>query len=504
MAGPFILSIDQGTTSTRAVVFDAKGGAVATAQKPFRQIFPQDGWVEHDPEDIWQSTLEVCRAAIEAAGGADAIKAIGITNQRETTLVWDKRTGQTIGSAIVWQDRRGAARCAPLRDAGKSALIQQKTGLLIDSYFSATKVEWILSQTAGARALATAGHLAFGTIDTFLLWRLTGGKTHATDATNASRTMLYDIHTGAWDDELLALFNVPKAMMPEVRDTAVHFGTIEAALLGRAIPITAMVGDQQGALVGQACFAPGCVKSTYGTGCFVLVNTGARALVSKHRMLTTIAYRLNGVTTYALEGSIFNAGTVVQWLRDGVQMIASAAESEELAASLDDAANARLNGGGVYFVPAFTGLGAPYWDPDARGAILGLTRDSGRAQIVRAALESVCYQTNDLLTALQQDGIAPPPVLRVDGGMVANNWLVQTLADLTGLGVERPVYGETTVLGAAFLAGLGAGIFGSLDEIKAAWKLDFSAHPRLPSHRRAELLAGWAEAVGRVLTPPRG
>jgi len=504
MAGPFILSIDQGTTSTRAVVFDAQGDAVATAQKPFRQIFPQDGWVEHDPENIWQSTLEVCRTAIEAAGGADAIKAIGITNQRETTLVWDKRTGKTIGNAIVWQDRRGAARCAQLRDAGKSALIQQKTGLLIDSYFSATKVEWILSQAAETRALAMAGHLAFGTIDTFLLWRLTGGRSHATDATNASRTMLYDIHAGAWDDELLALFNVPKAMMPEVRDTAAHFGTTDAALLGRAIPITAMVGDQQGALVGQACFAPGCVKSTYGTGCFVLVNTGARALVSKHRMLTTIAYRLNGATTYAVEGSIFNAGTVVQWLRDGAQMIASAAESEALAASVDDTADARVNGGGVYFVPAFTGLGAPYWDPDARGAILGLTRDSGRAQIVRAALESVCYQTNDLLTALQQDGIAPPPVLRVDGGMVANNWLVQTLADLTGLGVERPVYGETTVLGAAFLAGLGAGIFGSLDEIKAAWKLDFSAHPRLPSHRRAERLAGWTQAVGRVLTPPRG
>ncbi len=499
MGATHILAIDQGTTSTRAVVFDAKGAAVATAQKSFRQIFPKDGWVEHDPEDIWNTTLEVCRTAIEAAGGIAAIATIGITNQRETTVVWDKRTHKPLGNAIVWQDRRGAARCDELRGQGKAPLIQKKTGLLIDSYFSATKVEWILAQSAEVRTAAHDGHLAFGTIDTFLLWRLTGGKVHATDATNASRTMLYDIHRGVWDDELLALFNVPKAMMPEVRDTAAQFGETDKTLFGRAIPITAVVGDQQGALVGQACFAPGCVKSTYGTGCFVLVNTGEKALVSKHRLLTTIAYRLNGVTTYALEGSIFNAGTVIQWLRDGVHMIESSAESEKLAASLDGAADSH-----VYFVPAFTGLGAPHWDPNARGAILGLTRDSGTAHIVRAALESVCYQTNDLLSALQQDGIAPPPVLRVDGGMVANNWLVQTLADFTGLPVERPVYGETTVLGAAFLAGLGAGLFASLDEIKAAWKLDFSAAPRLPAARRAELLSGWNAAVGRVLTPPRG
>jgi len=498
MAGPNILSIDQGTTSSRAVVFDAAGTALASAQKPFRQIFPRDGWVEHDPEDIWTTTLEVSRMAVEAAGGAQSIAAIGITNQRETTLVWNKRTNKPVGNAIVWQDRRGAARCEALRADGKAELIQKKTGLPIDSYFSATKVEWILAQDDDTRAAAARGDLAFGTIDTFLLWRLTGGKTHATDATNASRTMLYDIHAGAWDDELLALFNVPKAMLPNVRDTAASFGETDAGLFGRAIPITAVVGDQQGALVGQACFEPGCVKSTYGTGCFVLVNTGAKALTSKHRLLTTIAYRLNGATTFALEGSIFNAGTVVQWLRDGVHMIESAAESEKLAASLDGAGDNR-----VYFVPAFTGLGAPYWDPDARGAILGLTRDSGRAQIVRAALESVCYQTNDLLSALQQDGIAAPRALRVDGGMVANTWLMQMLADLTHLTVERPVYGETTVLGAAFLAGLGAGIFTSLDEIKAAWKLDFSAHPRLAAGRRAGLLSGWRTAVGRVLTPPR-
>ncbi len=503
MAGPHILSIDQGTTSTRAVVFDVKGAALATAQKPFRQIFPKDGWVEHDPEDIWQTTVDVCRAAIEAAGGAQTIAAIGITNQRETTIVWDKRTHKPVGNAIVWQDRRGAARCEELRAAGKTPLIQKKTGLLIDSYFSATKVEWILNQNADVRLAAEAGHLAFGTIDTFLLWRLTGGRTHASDATNASRTMLYDIHRGAWDEELLALFNVPKKILPDVRDTAAAFGETDPALFGRAIPITAVVGDQQGALVGQACFEPGSVKSTYGTGCFVLVNTGAQALASQNRMLTTIAYRLKGATTYALEGSIFNAGTVIQWLRDGVHMIESAAESEALAASLDGAAD-ESGAGNVYFVPAFTGLGAPYWDPNARGAIVGLTRDSGRAHIVRAALESVCFQTNDLLSALQQDGIKAPPALRVDGGMVANNWLMQMLADITGLTVERPVYGETTVLGAAFLAGLGAGIFASPDDVKAAWKLDFSAHPRLSADRRAAMRAGWRAAVGRVLTPPRG
>ncbi len=499
MAAPYILSIDQGTTSTRAVVFDAKGRAVATAQKPFRQIFPQDGWVEHDPEDIWTATLEVCHTAVREAGGAAAIAAIGITNQRETTVVWDKRTDKPVGNAIVWQDRRGATRCAELRAAGKANTIQKKTGLLIDSYFSATKVEWILAQSAETRAAAAQGHLAFGTIDTFLLWRLSGGRVHATDATNASRTMLFDIHKGDWDDELLALFNVPRAMLPEVRDTAGPFGETAPALFGRAIPITAVVGDQQGALVGQACFEPGSVKSTYGTGCFVLVNTGAKALASKNRLLTTIAYRLNGETTYALEGSIFNAGTVVQWLRDGLHIIDHAADSERLAASLDGADDAR-----VFFVPAFTGLGAPYWDPDARGAILGLTRDSGRAQIVRAALDSVCFQTADLLTALQQDGIAPPSALRVDGGMVANHWLMQRMADITGLAVERPVYGETTVLGAAFLAGLGAGIFASPDDVKAAWKLDFSTHPGLAPARRETLLAGWRTAVGRVLSDPRG
>lgn len=497
-SAPALLAIDQGTTSTRAVVFDAKARAIATAQKPFRQIFPADGWVEHDPEEIWQTTVEVCRAAIDQVSATHTVAAIGITNQRETTVVWDKRTGKPVTHAIVWQDRRGAARCEALRRDGFEETIQTKTGLLIDSYFSATKVEWILAQDSARRADAAAGHLAFGTIDSFLLWRLTGGRVHATDATNAARTMLFDIHKGQWDDDLLALFNVPRAMLPEVRDTADQFGTSDPALFGKAIPVTAMVGDQQGALVGQACFAPGDIKSTYGTGCFVLANTGDQALRSRNRLITTIGYRLNGVTTYALEGSIFNAGTVVQWLRDSAHMIAQSSDSEALAASLDGVDD----GARVYFVPAFTGLGAPHWDAHARGAILGLTRDSGIAHIVRAGLESVCFQTDDLISALQQDGIAAPAALRVDGGMVANRWLIQSLADITNLPVERPVYGETTVLGAAFLAGLGVGLFASLDEIKAAWKLDFSAQPQLSSARRDAARAGWRAAIARVLTAP--
>ncbi|MSO72643.1 MAG: glycerol kinase [Rhodospirillaceae bacterium] len=495
MANPRILAIDQGTTSTRAVMFDAAGKPLASSQVPLRQIYPADGWVEHDPEEIWLATLAVCRAVITETGGVEGVAALGITNQRETTVVWNRKTGRPVMNAIVWQDRRGAARCTALREAGHANAIRNKTGLLIDSYFSATKVQWILENVAGARALADKGELAFGTIDTFLLWRLTGGQVHATDATNASRTMLYDIHAGRWDDELLALFNVPTALLPDVRDTAGDFGASDPELFGRAVPIASLVGDQHGALVGQACFAPGMVKSTYGTGCFVLVNTGERALPSRNRLLTTIAYRLNGKTTYALEGSIFNAGTVIQWLRDNAGMITSASESERLAVDLDHAGGT----GRVYFVPAFTGLGAPHWDPEARGAILGLTRDSGVAHIVRAGLESVCYQTHDLLTALSDDGIARPPALRVDGGMIANNWLLQFLADITQIPVERPVYAETTVLGAAFLAGLGRGMFSSTDEIKAAWRMDFRAEPSMPGVRRDALLAGWRDAVKRVM-----
>ncbi|MEQ1867007.1 MAG: glycerol kinase, partial [Micropepsaceae bacterium] len=445
-------------------------------------------------EEIWQATLAVCRAVIAETGGVGGVAALGITNQRETTVVWNRKTGRPVMNAIVWQDRRGAGACAALRAAGLEDMIRSKTGLLIDSYFSATKIQWMLDNVAGARAAAESGELAFGTIDTFLLWRLTGGRVHATDASNASRTMLFDIHAGRWDDGLCALFAVPAALLPDVRDTAGEFGVCDPELFGRAVPITALVGDQQGALVGQACFAPGMVKSTYGTGCFVLVNTGAKALTSRNRMLTTVAYRLKGEITYALEGSIFNAGTVVHWLRDNAKMITSVAESERLAAALDDTGGT----GRVYFVPAFTGLGAPHWDADARGAILGLTRDSGVAHIVRAGLESVAYQTYDLLVALRQDGIAPPPALRVDGGMIANNWLLQFLADITQIPVERPAYSETTVLGAAFLAGLGSGLFSSTDEIKAAWRLDIRAVPSMPGTRRDGLLAGWQDAVKRV------
>jgi glycerol kinase len=495
MGASRILAIDQGTTSTRAVMFDAGGKPLATAQKPLKQIYPADGWVEHDPEEIWQAVLETCRAVIDQTGGSDGVAAIGITNQRETSVVWDRASGKPIMNAIVWQDRRGAALCDALLGTGHDTTIRDKTGLLIDSYFSATKIRWMLDNIAGARVQAAQGALAFGTIDTFLLWRLTRGRTHATDATNASRTMLYDIHAGCWDDGLLKLFEVPRALLPDVRDTADDFGATDAALFGAPIPITALVGDQHSALVGQACFTPGMIKSTYGTGCFVLVNTGDRALPSHNRLLTTIAYRLNGKTTYALEGSIFNAGTVIQWLRDSVKMIENAAESERLALALDQSGGA----GRVYFVPAFTGLGAPHWDPDARGAILGLTRDSGIGHIVRAGLESVCYQTNDLLTALRQDGIASPPALRVDGGMIANNWLLQFLADITQLPVERPAYTETTVLGAALLAAFGCGLFPSIEAMQAAWRLDFRASPRMPETQRARLLAGWQDAVGRVM-----
>jgi glycerol kinase len=491
--GPLILAIDQGTTSTRAVVFDGRGKPITTAASPLRQIYPANGWVEHDPEEIWQATRDVC-ARVVAEVGLARIKALGITNQRETTVVWDRVTGAPVMNAIVWQDRRGAGVCAALRADGQEAAIQAKTGLLIDSYFSATKVQWILDNVPGARARAENGELAFGTIDTFLLWRLTGGAVHATDATNASRTMLFDIHRGRWDDELLALFKIPRALLPEVRDTAGAFGAARADLWGGTIPITALVGDQQGALVGQACFTPGMIKSTYGTGCFVLVNTGDHALASRHRLLTTIAYRLGGKTTYALEGSIFNAGTVMQWLRDEARMLATAAESEAIAAALDDHGGA----GGVYFVPAFTGLGAPHWDPDARGAIVGLTRDSGAARIVRAGLESVASQTADLIAALRQDGIGEPAALRVDGGMAANGWFLQFLADMTDIPVERPSSSETTAAGAAFLAALGAGLFTSIEDVKAAWSLEFRAVSKIAPAHRDQLLAGWHKAVARA------
>ena len=487
---PLLLAIDQGTTSSRAIVFDTRGGVRATAQREFAQHYPASGWVEHDPEEIWSTTLAVTRKAFADAGGT--IAAVGITNQRETTVVWDRSSGTPIHRAIVWQDRRTAARCRELRDAGHEPAVSEKTGLLLDPYFSATKIAWILDHVDGARERAAAGELAFGTIDTFLVWRLTGGAVHATDATNASRTLLFDIHAQEWDDSLLRLFDVPRSLLPDVRDSAADFGVTSAAIVGQAVPIAGVAGDQQAAIVGQACFDPGMLKSTYGTGCFAIMNTGAAALRSRHRLLTTVAYRLEGKATYALEGSIFSAGTAVQWLRDGLGAIESAQESEALAAAAPEA-------GGVYLVPAFTGLGAPHWDPDARGALYGITRDTGPAHLARAALESVCLQTRDLMVAMEADCGAPIHRLRVDGGMVGNAWLMQALADIVDVAVERPRVIETTALGAAHLAGLQAGVFRSLDDIRTAWIRDVEFTPRMSREARETLLRGWESAVARTL-----
>jgi len=489
-----ILAIDQGTTSSRAMLFDRRGQPMAAAQHEFPQHFPQPGWVEHDPEDIWRDTLRVAKEALASAGLAAAdIAAIGITNQRETTVLWDRATGEAVHKAIVWQDRRTAPLCDRLRRDGYEPMVKDKTGLLIDSYFSATKLMWLLETVPGVRARAERGDLAFGTIDSFLLWRLTGGGVHATDSTNAARTMLYDIKRQAWDDELLKLFNVPAAILPEVRDCDADFGATPADLFGAPIPILGMAGDQQAATVGQTCFAPGMVKSTYGTGCFALLNTGDRPVDSKHRLLTTVAYRLSGKTTYALEGSIFIAGAAVQWLRDGLKIIASAGETEELAKAADPAQV-------VYLVPAFTGLGAPYWDGHARGALFGLTRATGRAEIARAALEAVCYQTRDLLEAMRADGAADLATLRVDGGMVANDWMLQTLADILGVAVERPKIAETTALGAAYLAGLRSGFFGGLDDLAKLWQSAGRFEPHLAAADRDGRYAGWLDAVRRVRT----
>ncbi len=493
MAARHILAIDQGTTSTRAILFDAAARPVASAQKELPQIYPRDGWVEHDAEEIWGATVEVCRGAIAKAGLAAAdVAAIGITNQRETVVVWDRATGRPIHNAIVWQDRRTADRCAELRAAGLEPEVTDRTGLLLDPYFSATKLAWILDNVAGAREAAQAGKLAFGTIESYLLWRLTGGKRHASDATNASRTMLYNIHAGRWDLDLLRVFEVPHALLPEVVDNSGWFGATEPALFGAAIPICGMAGDQQAATVGQACLKPGMIKSTYGTGCFALLNTGDVALRSTNRLLTTIAYRLGGKTTYALEGSIFVAGAAVQWLRDGLKLIAGSGEVGALAARAKP-------GHGVFMVPAFVGLGAPYWDADARGALLGLTRDTGPAEIAQATLDSVCYQTRDLVEAMRADGAAVGAI-RVDGGMVVNDALMQRLADTVGVDVERPTVTETTALGAAFLAGLGAGLFESLDDVASTWTLDRSFAPSEPATDRDRRYAGWQAAVKRVRT----
>ena len=487
---PLLLAIDQGTTSSRAVVFDARGAIRTVAQREFTQHYPAGGWVEHDPEEIWSATLAVTREALAAAGGA--VVAIGITNQRETTVVWDRATGAPIHRAIVWQDRRTAAKCRALRDAGHEPAVSGKTGLLLDPYFSATKLAWILDHVDGARDRAAAGELAFGTIDTFLIWRLTGGTVHATDASNASRTLLFDIHSQQWDDTLLQLFDVPRGVLPDVLDSAADFGTTAVEILGHAIPIAGVAGDQQAATIGQACFRPGMVKSTYGTGCFAVMNTGAEAVQSRHRLLTTVAWRLEGKPTFALEGSIFVAGAAVQWLRDGLRVIENAPETETLAAGIPDS-------GGVFLVPAFTGLGAPHWDPDARGAIYGLTRDSGPAHLARAALESVCLQTRDLMTAMEADRGAAIDRLRVDGGMVENAWLLQALADIVDVAVERPRIIETTALGAAYLAGLQAGVFRSIDDIGGRWARDEEFTPRMPGRERERLVQGWESAVARTL-----
>ncbi|SEK43247.1 glycerol kinase GlpK [Halomonas daqiaonensis] len=490
----YLLAIDQGTTSSRAILFDRQGRSVATAQREFTQHFPHDGWIEHDPEDIWETVLTTCREVlVETGASTDEIAGVGITNQRETTLLWDRITGEPLYNAIVWQDRRTDEACQKLREAGHLEDVQSRTGLLIDPYFSATKLAWLLDEVPDARARAERGELAFGTVDTFLIWRLTGGEVHATDATNASRTALFNIHQQRWDEELLALFDIPRSLLPEVRDSSDDFGRVDARWLGGELPIAGVAGDQQAALVGQACFSPGMGKSTYGTGCFMIVNTGETAETSRNRLLTTVAYRLNGKPTYAMEGSIFVAGATVQWLRDGLKLFADAADTEALACQT-------RSGHSVYLVPAFTGLGAPHWDPKARGAIFGLTRDTGIAEIVAAGLQAVCYQTRDLQVCMDDDMSASPSILRVDGGMVANNWVMQFLADMLGVPVDRPTVLETTALGAAYLAGLRLGWYRDLDEIAELWRCERRFTPQMDEAERERLYAGWKEAVERVRT----
>ena len=491
----FVLAIDQGTTSSRAILFDGAMQVAAVAQEEFPQHFPRPGWVEHDPGDIWSSTAAVCRGAIERAGiSPDRIAAIGITNQRETTLVWDRVTGMPIHNAIVWQDRRTAELCARLRNDGFEGVVTARTGLLLDPYFSATKLAFILDEVDGARARAARGELLFGTVDSFLIWQLTGGAVHATDATNAARTMLYNIHDGRWDAEICDRLGIPMEVLPEVRDCAADFGMTRPDLFGRPIPIRGVAGDQQAATIGQACFAPGMMKSTYGTGCFALLNTGDRAVSSSNRLLTTIAYQFGGRPTYALEGSIFIAGAVVQWLRDGLRIIRDAAETQALAEAADPLQE-------VYLVPAFTGLGAPHWDADARGAIFGLTRGTGPAELARAALQSVGFQTRDLLDAMQADWQArDPAILRVDGGMSASDWSMQFLADILGAPADRPKVRETTALGAAWLAGSQSGIYPDRDGFAAAWQLDRRFAPQMSAAERDRRVAGWRDAVRRTLS----
>lgn len=484
-----ILSIDQGTTSSRAILFKQSGQSLFSAQEEFTQIFPHDGWVEHDPEEIWRVTLKVCQTVAEyAQENSLNIAGIGITNQRETTIIWNKLTGKPIYNAIVWQDRRTSDVCENLRKEGLEETFQSKTGLLLDPYFSGTKIQWLLDHVEGARAQAEKGELLFGTIDTFLLWRLTEGKEHATDATNASRTLLFNIYQQHWDDTLLSHLNIPKIILPTVKNCADNFGITR--LLGGEIPILGIAGDQHAATIGQACFDAGMVKSTYGTGCFVMLNTGKDVLTSSNKLLSTTLYRINGEATYALEGTVFIAGAAIQWLRDGLNIINHAKETEALASSIE-------NNKGVYLVPAFTGLGAPYWDPEARGGMFGLTRDTGIAEIVRATLEAVCYQTHDLMTAMKEDG-QRIKTLRVDGGMVRNNWAMQFLADILNLEVQRPVVTETTALGAAMLAALQLGWFDTLEDIANNWQLDKTFHMSMDLDLRKTNLLGWKKAVERV------
>jgi glycerol kinase len=492
----YILAIDQGTTSTRAILFRADTSIAAVAQQEFPQHFPADGEVEHEPEDLWATTTGTCRSALRSAGAtAKDVAAIGITNQRETTLLWDRTTGRPVHRAIVWQDRRTTDLCAGLKASGHEAVVAAKTGLLLDPYFSGTKLAWLLRLTPDIADLAARGELAFGTVDTYLLWRLTGGKVHATDATNASRTLLFNIHEGCWDDELLALLGVPKSILPTVLDSSAAFGVTDPELFGAAIPIYGIAGDQQAALIGQACFTPGMLKATYGTGCFALLNTGRTAVASKNRLLTTIAYQLGGTRHYALEGSIFIAGAAVQWLRDSLGVVQSAEETGALAEAADPTQE-------VILVPAFVGLGAPYWRPDARGALFGLTRATGPRELAQAALESVCFQTADLLAAMKADwreAESALKTLRVDGGMANSDWTMQRLADLLGSIVDRPQIKETTALGAAYLAGLHAGFFPEPDRFLEHWQLERRFTPRMDAATRERKLAGWTSAVRRLL-----
>ncbi|MCQ9156586.1 glycerol kinase GlpK [Acidomonas methanolica] len=490
-----ILAIDQGTTSTRSIVFDREARELSLARREFRQHYPQPGWVEHDAEDIWTDVVDTAREAIEQAGGVGRIAGIGITNQRETVVIWDRATGKPIHRAIVWQDRRTTALCAKLKKEGREKDMRARTGLLLDPYFSGSKIAWILDHVDGARERAEKGELACGTIDSFLLWRLTDGKVHATDITNASRTALCNIHTLSWDDELLALFGVPRALLPEIRDNTGPFGETDPAIFGRPVVIGGMAGDQHAAMVGQACFAEGMAKSTYGTGCFMLANTGETPVASQNRLLTTIGYRIGGKTTYALEGSIFVAGAAIKWLRDGLHLITHASQTDDMATRVEDSH-------GVYMVPGFVGLGAPHWDPNARGLICGLTLGSTQAHLARAALESVAFQTYDLAHAMTEDGAAKAQTLRIDGGMSANDWFCQFLANMLQVSVQRPKNLETTALGAAFLAGLATGIWKSLDDVAAIWAEDRIFEPKMDPALRKTMLAGWQDAVRRTLSTP--